>query len=101
MSPTSDLGWGLAPTTPCLFFYSRAFATRVPYGKIGREVAANYAERDLVLSGWIHGKEMIEGKPAVVDFTYGKGRVLLTGFDPMHRAQTYSTYRILFNALLR
>jgi hypothetical protein len=101
MSPASELGWGLPSTVPCLFFYSRAFATRVPFGKVGRQVAATYAESDLVLSGWIHGREMIEGKPAVVDFTYGKGRVLLTGFDPVHRAQTYSTYRILFNALLR
>jgi len=101
LSPASDLGWGLGPNVPCLFFYSQAFSTRVPYGKVDREVAATYAERDLLLSGYIHGEQMIEGKPAVVEFTYGKGRVVVSGFDPVHRAQTYSTYRILFNALLR
>jgi hypothetical protein len=101
VDPASELGWGMPPLTPCLFFYSKAFSTRVPYGKFGRAVAAKYAERDLLLSGWVHGQERIAGKPAVVEFNYGGGRVVVSGFDPVHRAQTYSTYRIIFNAILR
>ena len=96
----NELGWGLEPKVPCLFFYSKAFATRVPYGKLGREVAARYAERDLLLSGYLRGEEMIAGKPAVVRFAYGKGAVIAVGFDPVHRAQTHSTYKLLFNAIL-
>jgi hypothetical protein len=97
---TDETCWGLAPEIPCLFFYSRAFSTRVPYGKFGREVVARYAERDLAMSGWIHGEEKITGKPAAVKLTYGKGTVVAFGFDPIHRAQTLSTYKLLFNAIL-
>jgi hypothetical protein len=97
---SGPIGWGLKPETPCLFFYSKAFSTRVPYGKFAREIVATYADRDLLLSGWIHGEETIAGKPAVARLGYGKGEVVVSGFDPIHRAQTYSTYRILFNAIL-
>jgi hypothetical protein len=100
INPASEIGWGLKPKTPCLFFYSKAFSTRVPYGKFEREIVATYADRDLLLSGWIHGEDMIQGKPAVASLGYGKGKVVISGFDPIHRAQTYSTYKILFNAIL-
>jgi hypothetical protein len=100
VDPSNEMCWGLEPEIPCLFFYSKAFSTRVPYGKFGREVVAKYAERDLLMSGWIKGEEMIAGKPAVVKLSYGKGTVVACGFDPIHRAQTYSTYKLLFNAIL-
>ena len=100
VDPKSSLGWGLEPRTPCLFTYSRAFSTRVPYGKFGREVVATYADRDLLLSGWLRGADTIAGRPAIARFSYGKGNIVMCGFDPIRRAQTYSTYRILFNALL-
>jgi len=98
--PSSEICWGLDAETPCLFFYSAAFSTRVPYGKFARAVVARYADHDLLMSGWINGADMIAGMPAVVKLGYGKGTVLIFGFDPIHRAQTYSTYKLLFNAIL-
>jgi len=100
LDPSNEMCWGLEPEVPCLFFYSKAFSTRVPYGKFGREVVARYAERDLLMSGWLKGEEMIAGKPAMVKLGYGKGAVVAYGFDPIHRAQTYSTYKLFFNAIL-
>jgi hypothetical protein len=100
VDPHGPITWGIDATTPCFFFYSTAFSTRIPYGKFGRQVVATYADRDLLLSGYIRGEDMIKGKPALVSLGYGKGEVILSGFDPIHRAQTYSTYRILFNAIL-
>ncbi len=100
VNPASEIGYGMKAETPCLFFYSAAFSTQVPYGKFAREIVARYADTDLLMSGWITGEDMIMGKPVVVKMGYGKGTVILSGFDPIHRAQTYSTYKILFNSIL-
>jgi len=52
------------------------------------------------LSGWLEGEEAIAGRSAVVQADVGMGRVVLLGFPVQHRAQSYATFRLLFNAIL-
>ena len=54
----------------------------------------------LVLSGWVQGEKEIDGKPAILDLPAGKGRVVLFGFNPLHRYLNLSDLRFAWNALL-
>ncbi len=54
---------------------------------------------DVLASGWIEGEELIAGKAAVVDVPIGKGHVILTAFDAVHRGQPHATFKLLFNAI--
>ncbi|MGH9762731.1 MAG: hypothetical protein ACREAC_18060, partial [Blastocatellia bacterium] len=51
-------------------------------------------------SGWLLGPNYVEGKSALVDIKFGKGRAVLFGFPPEHRAQTWGTFKLLFNSIL-
>ena len=64
------------------------------------EIVVRYADRDLLQSGWLVGEETIAKKAAVVSAQMGAGRVVLIGFRTQHRAQTYGTFKLLFNALM-
>jgi hypothetical protein len=95
------LGWGM-PEQVAGFMRGRvAFQTRVPAADIERNVVARFPadERDMLLSGWAHGTKKLERRAAVVEMTYGKGRIVLFAFPPQHRAQTHATFPLLFNAL--
>ena len=78
-----------------------AFDTVLPGAELERRVLASYpaAAPDVLLSGWIRGPEMVTRKAAAVALRYGKGRVVLLGFRPQHRAQTPGTFPFLFGAL--
>ncbi|MEZ5345014.1 MAG: M14 family metallopeptidase [Pyrinomonadaceae bacterium] len=58
-----------------------------------------YADRNVLLSGWVYGKEHIEGKTALAEAGFGKGKITLFAFQPQHRGQTFATFKFLFNAL--
>lgn len=60
---------------------------------------AEYAEKDSLLSGWTLGEKYMNGKTALAEAYFGKGRIVLFAFRPQHRGQTFGTFPFIFNAL--
>lgn len=71
------------------------------YNKGEREVrgVARYASTNLLASGWISGERAVLGKHILLDARHGKGRVILYGFRPQFRGQTFGTFKLLLNAI--
>lgn len=61
---------------------------------------ARYVDENPLRSGWLLGPEYIQGKSALVEAQSGKGKVILFGFPPEHRGQTWGTFKLLFNSIL-
>ncbi len=57
-------------------------------------------DKRLVLSGFVRGEDVVDGKPAILDVPVGKGRVILYAFNPLHRYLNLSDFRFVYNALL-
>ena len=96
---THPLGAGMDDTTAVYFTNSVTFD--VPRSSPAR-VIARYPEGpdDILLSGYLRGAELLAGKAAAVEVPVDRGRVILFGFRPQYRAQSYGTFKMLFNALI-
>ena len=62
-------------------------------------IARYPAAGDPLASGWLLGASRLAGKAALVDVKRGRGHVVLFGFRPQYRAQSMSTFPIIWNAL--
>jgi hypothetical protein len=60
---------------------------------------ASYATKNLLASGWVSGERLVLGKPILVDASYGRGRVVLFGFRPQFRGQSFGTFKLLLNTI--
>ncbi|MBI4875975.1 MAG: peptidase M14 [Acidobacteria bacterium] len=71
------------------------------YNQGDREVkaVAHYAKKDLLASGWVSGERAVLGRPALIHARHGKGSVVLFGFRPQFRGQTFGTFKLLLNAI--
>ncbi len=93
---SNPIAKGMKPKMPAYFIYSSAYDISDD-SKI--KPIAKYGEKDILLSGWIFGEKYINGKTAIAEADYGKGKIILFGFRPQHRGQTYGTFPFIFNAL--
>jgi hypothetical protein len=62
-------------------------------------VVARYAAANVLASGFLSGESTVAGRPLLVDVRYGKGHVVLFGFRPQFRGQTYGTFRLVLNSI--
>ncbi len=91
----SPLAKGLPSETAAYFISSSAFEIK---GDKVRSVA-KYASSNALLSGWMLGEKYLNGKTALAEADYGKGKIILFAFRPQHRGQTFATFPFIFNAL--
>lgn len=65
------------------------------------KIIASYPKNanEILLSGWALGAEKIAGRAALVEFTIGKGKIILFGFRPQYRGQSLATFPLLFNSI--
>lgn len=67
----------------------------------GIRIIARYPTepKNILLSGWALGAEKIAGKAALVEVSFGKGKIILFGFRPQYRGQSLATFPLLFKAI--
>ncbi|MCI0696724.1 M14 family metallopeptidase [candidate division KSB1 bacterium] len=87
------IAFGMPRETTLFFGNSAAFSV-----KDGKAIV-KYPLQNPLLSGWLQGEAKIQGKAALVEVSLGRGRVILFGFRPQHRGQTYATFKLVFNSL--
>lgn len=66
----------------------------------GIEVIATYPDEPLLVSGWLEGGELIQGKAAIINAAIGEGRVTLFGFNVQNRMQAYGTIKLIMNSIM-
>lgn len=92
------IGKLLRPETDAYFVDSAAF-DRLDEKRV--TVIARYATEQALRSGWLRGEKYLAGKVALAEVSQGRGRVILFGFRPQHRGQTWGTFPFIFNAINR
>jgi hypothetical protein len=86
----------LPASVPAYFINSSAFTAT---SDANVRVIARYAKENVLLSGWLLGEDKLRGQIALAEAGAGKGRIILFGFRPQHRGQTWGTLPFIWNAL--
>jgi hypothetical protein len=89
----SPLAHGLEPETALWFESSPLLEAPA------QSVVLRFGEGRPLASGYLLGEGHVAGRPALVEMRAGKGRVVLFGFRPQYRGQSWATYIPLLNAL--
>lgn len=93
---THPIARGMPRDVNAYFINSSAFEVIDPQRV---RVIARYSTDNLLRSGWLLGEDKLKGKVALAEVPMGRGRVILFGFRPQHRAQTWGTFPFIFNAI--
>ena len=89
---------GLPEPTPVFTDSSPVFETLD--GFKGTVLAKYQESGSPLLSGYLIGEKYMNGKAAALDVELDQGHVILLGFRPEWRDQSFGTFKVLFNALM-
>ncbi|HDP75937.1 MAG TPA: hypothetical protein ENN49_08720 [Bacteroidales bacterium] len=100
LNPIPPFTFGLDSEMGVFMRDNYLFETRVPSLDMDRRVIGYFEGKNKLLSGYLKGEELLEGKSAAIWLKKGKGQLILLGFSPIFRASVPSNYKILFNTIL-
>ena len=110
--PSHPLAFGMPAEFGGFFIHSPAFAIQSAQSRLEQTFGrpsrpsehirsiARYPEKDILMSGWLLGDDVIKNRHAVIEVAVEKGRVVLLGFRTQHRGQPHGTFKLLFNSIL-
>jgi hypothetical protein len=100
---SQPLAFGMPKDTIAFVSGGQAFdlnlAPEYNHGDREIRVAARFAAKDLLASGYVSGEKAVLGKAALVDARFGAGHVVLFAFRPQFRGQPFGTFKFLLNAI--
>jgi hypothetical protein len=97
LDTAQPLAYGMPEKTAIRMTNSPAFSLRLHIQE--SRAIGYYGEDNPLLSGWLKGPEKLAGRTALAEILVEKGRVILFGFRVQSRAQTFGTFKLLFNAI--
>jgi len=96
--PTHAVMAGMLEKAPVFSDSSPVFET---LGGFKGKVLAKYQETGSpLLSGYLIGEKFLQGKAAALDVELENGHIVLIGFRPQWRCQSFGTFRVVFNSAL-
>jgi len=101
LDPSNPISYGMAQEAAAFVGDNIAYQTTLPGAALSRSIVAFYPtdSEDILLSGYLKGADLLARRAAAVSFTLGKGNLVMFGFGVQYRAQTESTFKMLFNAI--
>ncbi len=95
------LGWGMPKESIIYFSNSPAFKTSLPtLSTIDRKVIGRFSdEGPHLISGYLKGGDYLNRRAEIIRFKYHNGNIIVIGGKIQNRAQTYATFKILFNSI--
>jgi hypothetical protein len=92
------LAYGLPTDVDVFFDRSPTFTLKSDATGVSR---VSWFDSDKPLrSGWAVGQGKLKGSTAILDIDIGKGKLFVMGPEVTQRAQSYGTFKFLFNGLL-
>ncbi|MBV9435059.1 MAG: hypothetical protein JOZ44_03350, partial [Acidobacteria bacterium] len=99
LDTSHPLAWGMERDAAIWFEHSPAFAPVFDRSAGDVEDVATYPAGNPLMSGWLLGDDLLQGHSALIDAPLGQGHIVMFGFRPQYRGQSYGTFKLLFNAL--
>jgi hypothetical protein len=92
--------WGMESKTDVIFDSSPVFRiTPVGVSQMKIKPIAWFDSSQTLRSGWAWGQEYLQDGVAAFEASVGKGKLFAFGPEITFRAQTYSTFKLIFNQL--
>ena len=94
--------WGMNATADIMFDESPVFKINTDaYAKGTVKPLLWFASNKTLRSGWAWGQEYLQDAVAGFETTVGKGKFYAFGPEIIYRAQSYGTFKLLFNQLYK
>jgi len=92
--------WGMGEYADVMFNNSSVFQLRPEAGNAGIEPLAWFDRQDPLRSGWAYGQSYLEDGVLAFRAPVGRGALIAYGPEITFRAQSFGTFKMLFNNLL-